>query len=49
VISAQESPGKDSVKQSAKLPNKVGAGWQAQPPFINSAGGDCPDDVTVIQ
>jgi hypothetical protein len=49
VINAQDRAGKDSVKQSAKLPNKVGAGWQAQPPFINSAGGDRPDDVTVIQ
>jgi hypothetical protein len=49
VVNAEESTGKDSVKQAAKLPNKVRAGWQAQPTFINSAGGDCPDDVTVIQ
>jgi hypothetical protein len=48
VIGVQDRAGKDSVKQSAKLPNKVGAGWQAQPPYI-FAGGDRPDDVTVIQ
>jgi hypothetical protein len=49
VINAQESTGKDSVKQAAKLRNKVRAGWHAQPSFINSAGGDRPDEVTVIK
>jgi hypothetical protein len=49
VANAQRAHRKDSVKQAAKLPNKVRAGWQAQPTFINSAGGHRPDDVTVIQ
>jgi hypothetical protein len=49
VINAQESTGKDSVKRAAKLLNKVRAGPQVQPTFINSAGGDRPDDVTVIK